>query len=303
MGWKKINYKKSEDILVIGLGQIGYHNADYITSKGFHVDGYDIDKRAVDRSKKANVIYKETLNFEDYDYYLICISTHDPKHIDKPFLEGLFEISEKLSSEAKTDALVSIESTVPKGTCKKVIDILNHRLHVSHLPHRFYEHEKSEHGVRQTRVMGGCDNCCLDEAVHFYGDLLDIPLHLTPAIEYAELSKLVENTYRYLEIAFAEELSIVLDDLNLDFDTLRMAVNSKWNVDLLEAREGIDGHCLPKDSQMYLDIAKRTLQTSIIDAAKNVDENYRTLIEDTRQLKESVLLDILVAFEKSSIIH
>jgi len=89
----------------------------------------------------------------------------------------------------------------------------------------------------------------------------------------------------------------------IDFDTLRIAVNSKWNVDLLEAREGIDGHCLPKDSQMYLDIAKRTLQTSIIDAAKNVDENYRTLIEDTRQLKESVLLDILMALEKSSIIH
>jgi UDP-glucose 6-dehydrogenase len=72
---------------------------------------------------------------------------------------------------------------------------------------------------------------------------------------------------------------------------------------LLEAREGIDGHCLPKDSQMYLDIAKRTLQTSIIDAAKNVNENYRTHIEDIRQIKESVLLDILAVIEKSSIIH
>jgi UDP-N-acetyl-D-mannosaminuronic acid dehydrogenase len=303
MRWKKMNYKKSEDILIIGLGQIGYHNADYITSKGYNVDGYDIDKSAANRAKKENVIYREAINFEDYDYYLICISTHDPKKIDAPFLEGLFEITEKLSSEGKTDALVSIESTVPKGTCKKVIEILNHRLHVSHLPHRFYEHEKSEHGVRQTRVIGGCDDCCLDEAVHFYRDLLDIPLHLTPAIEYAELSKLVENTYRYMEIAFAEELSIVLDDLNLDFDKLRLAVNSKWNVDLLEAREGINGHCLPKDSQMYLDIAKKTLQTSIIDAAKNVDEDYRTHIEDIRQIKESVLLDILAVLEKSSIIH
>ena len=298
-----MHWKKSENILIFGLGQIGYHTADYIISRGFHVDGYDIDKRAVDRAIKENVIHREASNFNDYDYYLICISTHDPENIDTPYLDGLFEISEKLSSEGKTDALIGIESTVPKGTCNKVIDILNHRLHVSHLPHRFYEHEKSEHGVRQTRVIGGCDNCCLDEAVHFYGDLLDIPLHITPAIEYAELSKLIENTYRYLEIAFAEELNIVSDDLNLDFDTLRLAVNSKWNIELLEAREGIGGHCLPKDSQMYLDIVKKTLQTSIIDAAKKVDADYRTHIEDIRQMKENVLLDILAALEKSSLIH
>jgi UDP-N-acetyl-D-mannosaminuronic acid dehydrogenase len=295
--------KKSENILVIGLGQIGYHNADYIISRGFHVDGYDIDNRAVSRALKANAIHGEASNFEDYDYYLICISTHDPKNPDTPFLDGLFEITEKLSSEGKTDALVGIESTVPKGTCKKVIEILNHRLHVSHLPHRFYELEKIEHGVRQTRVLGGCDNCCLDEAVHFYGDLLEIPLYITPAIEYAELSKLIENTYRYLEIAFAEELKVVTDTLSLDFDTLRSAVNSKWNVELLEAREGIDGHCLPKDSQMYLDIVTSTQQTSIIETAKKVDENYRTHIENIRQIKENVIFDILAALEKSSLIH
>jgi len=294
---------KSENILVIGLGQIGYHNADYITSRGFHVDGYDIDKRAVDRAINASVINGEASNFKDYDYYLICISTHDPTNMNAPFLDGLLEISENLSSEGKTDALIGIESTIPKGTCKTVIDILDHRLHVSHIPHRFYQHEKSEHGVRQTRVIGGCDSCCLDEAVHFYGDLLDIPLHITPAIEYAELSKLIENTYRFMEISFAEELYIVSDNLNLDFETLRSAVNSKWNIELLEAREGIDGHCLPKDSQMYLDIVGSTLQASIIDTAKKVDAHYRTRIEDTRQTYENVLLDILTAREKASLIH
>lgn len=298
-----MNWKKDKDILVIGLGQIGYHNAEYIKSRGFNVDGYDIDKRAIKRAKKANVIRREASSFEDYDYYLICISTHDPEDIFAPFLDGLFEISENLSLEGKTDALVGIESTIPKGTCNKVVEILDHRLHVSHLPHRFYEHEKSEHGVKQTRVIGGCDDCCLDEAVFFYGDLLEIPLHITPAVEYAELSKIIENTYRFVEIAFAEELSIVSDDLNLDFETLRLAINSKWNVDLLEAREGIGGHCLPKDSQMYLNMVKGTLQTSIIDAAKRVDVDYRIHIENMSQLKERVLLDILEVLEKSSIIH
>jgi UDP-N-acetyl-D-mannosaminuronate dehydrogenase len=64
-------------------------------------------------------------------------------------------IVEKISKEAKTGALVSIESTVPKGTPKKVFELLNHRLHVVHAPHRWYALEEKEHGVNQLRVIGG----------------------------------------------------------------------------------------------------------------------------------------------------
>jgi UDP-N-acetyl-D-mannosaminuronic acid dehydrogenase len=78
-----------------------------------------------------------------------------------------------------------------------------------------------------------------------------------------------------LEIAFAEELKMVCDNSMINFDDLRAAVNTKWNIKVLEAKDGIGGHCLPKDSQMYLDMSKNYLPSNLIEAAKKVDENYR----------------------------
>jgi UDP-N-acetyl-D-mannosaminuronic acid dehydrogenase len=82
-----------------------------------------------------------------------------------------------------------------------------------------------------------------------------------------------------MEIAFAEELKMVCDRSGIDFDQLRKAVNTKWNIRILEAKDGIGGHCLPKDSQMFLDMSKNVLQSSIIEAAKTVDLKYRLHVD------------------------
>ena len=91
----------------------------------------------------------------------------------------------------------------------------------------------------------------------------------------AELTKVVENSYRFMEIAFAEELKMVCDNSSIDFNELRNAINTKWNVKIFEAKDGIGGHCLPKDSQMFLEFSKNVLVTSLIGAAKMVDKQYR----------------------------
>jgi UDP-N-acetyl-D-mannosaminuronic acid dehydrogenase len=97
-------------------------------------------------------------------------------------------------------------------------------------------------------------------------------------VEVAELCKIVENSYRFMEIAFAEELRMFCDRSGIEFQELRGAINTKWNINVLEPREGIGGHCLPKDSQMFLNLSKNLLETSIIDAAKKVDVEYRSHI-------------------------
>src|SRR5581483_2329229 len=268
----------SKKVLVIGLGQIGYSNAEYMTMKGLTVDGYDISEAAIQRALDDQVIRKKATNFAGYDYYIICISTHRPEDMFQPYLDGLFEIARQLSYEGKQGALVGIDSTITRGTSKKVQEILGHRLHVVHVPHRFYGPEKHDHGVNQTRVIGCCGECCIDAAKHFYGDLLDIPLHPVESVEVAELCKIVENSYRFMEIAFAEELKMFCDRSGIDFADLRSAINTKWNIKVLEPREGIGGHCLPKDSQMFLNLSKNLLETSIIDAAKKVDDEYRSHI-------------------------
>ncbi|HLE35086.1 MAG TPA: NAD(P)-binding domain-containing protein [Nitrososphaerales archaeon] len=273
---------RGKKVLVIGLGQIGYSNAQYMTSRGLQVDGYDISEKAVQRALENRVIRRNTETFEGYDYYIICVSTHKPDNMFIPFLDGLFEIARRISREGKTGALVGIDSTVTRGTSNRVNEILGHRLHVVHVPHRYYVNESAEHGVRQTRVLGGCESCCVKKAMYFYGDLLGIPLHIVSIIDVVELCKLVENSYRFLEIAFAEELKIVCDRSGIDFDELRLAVNTKWNIKILEARDGIGGHCLPKDSQMFLNMSRNVLESSILEAAKTIDLKYRLHIDKKR---------------------
>ena len=261
--------------LIIGLGQIGFSNAEYMKSLGLKVDGYDISEKAIQRALENRVIENKATSFDGYDYYIICISTHRPENMFMPYLDGLFDIAHQLADKGKTGALVGIDSTIPRGTSEKVKEILGHRLHVVHVPHRFYVHEKKEHGVKQTRVLGACDPCCEKEARNFYDGILHIPLHVVSSVNVAELTKIVENSYRFLEIAFAEELKMICDYSDIDFEELRKAVNTKWNIKILEAKEGIGGHCLPKDSQMFLDFSNDSLVTSLIKAAKMIDQQYR----------------------------
>ena len=276
---------KKPKILIIGLGQIGYSNAKYITKLGLHVDGMDLNQGAVKRALENHVIKKEAKNFSGYDYYLICISTHHPENMFIPFLDGVFSIAKRISKEGKSGALVGIDSTITRGTSEKIESILNHRLHVVHVPHRFYVHEQETHGVNQKRVLGGCKQCCIDKGFEFYQELLKIRLRIVSSIQIAEMTKIVENSYRFMEIAFAEELKIVCDRTDMDFRELRHAVNSKWNIDILEAKEGIGGHCLPKDSQMLLNISQGFVQNSIIETAKKIDSHYR--LHTKPQMKKS----------------
>ena len=266
---------KDPRILIIGLGQIGYHNAKYMTRLGLKVDGFDSNPTAIRRATTAKIIQREASTFAGYDYYLICISTHDPNNMAEPNFDGLLGIAERIHQEGTEGGLVSIESTVAKGISLKVYDILKHKLHVAHVPHRFFSEEKRIHGVRQLRVLSGCSNCCTLEALKLYAGILSIPVHTVKSIEIAELSKIIENSLRYLEIAFAEELKMFCDDKGLNFEELRDAVNSKWNTEILEARDGISGHCLPKDTQMLFDLEKKILPFSTLAAAMESNRLYQ----------------------------
>src|SRR4030095_4049478 len=88
-----------------------------------------------------------------------------------------------------------------------------------------------------------------------------------------------ENAHRYLQIAFAEDLYLYCQENNFSFSELRNSLNTKWNVNILEPREGIGGHCLPKDTKMFLNSstsAKSSISSKIIQAAIEVDSEYRS---------------------------
>jgi UDP-N-acetyl-D-mannosaminuronate dehydrogenase len=335
----------AEKVLIIGLGQLGLPVAKYVKEKGFDVYGYDISQKAIQRAEKIAAI-KKADNFSEFDVYIICISTHKPDDMFTPQIDGLLSIvQEKIAKEAKNGALVSIESTIPRGTSKKVFEMLNHRLHVAHIPHRWYALEEKEHGVNQLRVVGGVCECCLKAAVQFYGQInvnnnnnnsisnnnkinigngngdsstlmsdngiritpptidhisaaavmddtiatsagknnvinytpnLGIPLHPVSDVEIAEITKIAENAHRYLQIAFAEDIYLYCQANGINFPQLREALNTKWNVEILEPRDGIGGHCLPKDTKMFLQSSKSVSTGSkILKASMEVDEEYK----------------------------
>jgi hypothetical protein len=178
--------------------------------------------------------------------------------------------------------------------------------------------EEKDHGVNQLRVIGGVCDCCLKNAIQFYGypsgaienvivnsndgscnsiflqehvtdsgnDItrknslkstksLGIPLHPVPNIEIAEISKIAENAHRYLQIAFAEDLYLYSQANGINFAELREALNTKWNVNILEPRDGIGGHCLPKDTKMFLQSSRSQKKSKLLGAAIGVDRAYR----------------------------
>ncbi len=287
-------------VVIIGLGQLGLPVAKFVKEKGFDTYGFDINEKAMNVAE-SNYGIKKTNNFKDFDVLIICVSTHRPDDMFSPQTDSLMSVMEKISREAKAGALISIESTIPKGTSKKVFEKVDHRLHVVHAPHRWYALEEQIHGVNQLRIIGGVSNCCLQHGLNFYDGTgenntdkdenssikvgsfssalsLSIPMHPVSSIEVAELTKIIENSHRYLQIAFAEELCLYCKSNNISFTELRDSLNTKWNVEILEPRDGIGGHCLPKDTKMFIN-SSNTIKSKILNAAIEIDEDYREYIQ------------------------
>jgi UDP-N-acetyl-D-mannosaminuronate dehydrogenase len=147
-------------------------------------------------------------------------------------------------------------------------------VNLAHVPHRYWPENPLRHGVPQLRVAGGVNTESLVDARDFYSDMA-VPLFQVEPIEIAELSKIVENAYRYLQIAFAEELKLFCNKNMVNFNILRRACNTKWNIDIPEARTGIGGTCLPKDIRYLIHTAKmKDFEPEILLSAIEADKKY-----------------------------
>jgi UDP-N-acetyl-D-mannosaminuronic acid dehydrogenase len=263
-------------VCVLGLGQIGLPTTKYIAEKGLDVQGYDISEAAVKRAKDNGI--KATTEWHEVqlaEVYVICVSTLLKG--DEPDLAPIFDVCEKISEKAEPESLVSVESTIIPGTCRKVYkEIFNGGVTLIHVPHRYWSENSAEYGVRQKRIMGTINEESMEKGLSFYRDRLEIPLHIVPSIEIAEMAKVAENAYRYVQIAFAEELKMICEKLGLDFENVREACNTKWNIEILEARDGIGGHCLPKEIRYLASLSEyNTLSRS----AMAVDAAYRDYLK------------------------
>lgn len=209
---------KRLNVCVCGLGRVGVPSALYIRGKGFKVYGYDIEARKIEGIETFT-------NFNEVpkcDVYVITVNTR-----------SVSDICEKIS-EKEHGALICVESTVPVGTCRKVAKTCKFKK-LAHVPHRYWAYNPEEFGIRQIRVIGALNELSLEEAILFY-EALEIPLFKVSSLETAELVKLAENTARYLQISFAEELKLYCEKLNINFGEVRNAINTRLTSEILDAR-------------------------------------------------------------------
>lgn len=259
-------------VCVVGLGQVGLPVAQYTSQKGLAVWGYDINASTVEKAGKTGK-FQATTSWSDVpqvDVYVVCVTTS--QRDETPDLSPVFDVCKQIAKKTALSTLVSIESTITPGTCKKIFEsIFESRVNVVHAPHRYWAGDPVKHGVNQIRALGGVNKKSLDAGVKFYHDTLGIQMHVVSSVEIAEMCKITENSHRYLQIAFAEELKMICQKIGLNFDELREACNTKWNVDMPEARDGVGGHCLPKDIRYVTSLAP----SQLLESAINVDKQYR----------------------------
>jgi nucleotide sugar dehydrogenase len=262
----------NKKVCVIGLGQIGVPVAEYALTKGLDVWGYDILQSTVEHLNKEG-IFKSTSSWTEIpevEIYIICVATGQIG--TTPDLSALFDVCTKISEKTTANSLVSIESTIIPGTCRKICaEVFKNKIKLVHAPHRYWADEPERYGVNQLRVIGGINPESLQAGLELYKEVLEIPMHICPTIEIAEMCKITENSHRYLQIAFAEDLRMLCERIGMNFNDLRTACNTKWNVDIPEARDGIGRHCLPKDIRYVTSLGHSIL----LDSALIVDKEYR----------------------------
>lgn len=259
-------------IAVVGLGNIGFNLFNHLL-KTFpnRVVGIDVNvARVEDLCNQGYPVTTDYQELTEIDVWLLAPSTGD-------YGENLFAALNDMI--ICPGALISIESTLPPGTMdlvRKYLDGKGYKcgqdIFLIHVPHRVM------FGVDKTvcdtpRVMGAFTEACLEKGRQFYGSLVPQLVEVND-VRIAELSKVVENVKRFVDIAFAQELYSYCVDQGLDFDELRKAVRSKNNVELLGTDWGIGGECLPKDMRFL----QRVCGSQLLEGAAKADQEYRNRI-------------------------
>lgn len=251
-------------ICIMGLGNIGLPVALYIRKYFMGTFGYDISARAVTRALTKGIEAATTPTYADV--YVICVNTYYRNSM--PDMTAIDSCCRQIGT-LNSEALVCFESTLAVGTARKMA--LKYGLrHVAVCPHRWWEEDQENHGVRQLRVLGAYDQHTMKKAEAFYKKL-EMPLHTVSSLEVAEATKIAENAHRYVEIAFVEELKLIAQKNGLDFAEWREAINTKWNVNLLEARDGIGKECLPKDTAFLAGLCP---DSGLLRGAMQTNEHY-----------------------------
>lgn len=284
-----------KSVVIIGLGYIGLPTSALIASNGVPVYGVDINQNVVDTINKGEIhivepeldgivkkavekgLLKAGTKAINSDVYLIVVPTpfkgdHEP---DISYVEAA---TEGIIPLLKENDLYIIESTSPIGTTEKMKDLiyskrpeLNNKINIAYCPERVLPGNVMYELVHNDRVIGGIDEKSTEKAISFYSQFVKGELHRTNA-RTAEMCKLTENASRDVQIAFANELSLICDKAEINVWELIKLANKHPRVNILQPGCGVGGHCIAVDP--YFITSHFPLESKIIGAAREIN-NYK----------------------------
>ena len=287
-------------ICVIGLGYIGLPTAAVFARSGIEVIGVDVNPNVVDmiNTGKAHIVeadldellhsviengsLKASLQAEEADAYLIAVPTPF-KGDHEPDLTYVEEAVRSIAPHVKEGSLLVLESTVPPGATQKMVEWLEDirpdlkekggagvAYYAAHCPERVLPGQVLIELVVNDRIIGGTTQKCSEYAQSLYQLFVEGNCVITSA-RTAELAKLTENSFRDVNIAFANELSVICDKLDIDVWELISLANRHPRVNILQPGPGVGGHCIAVDPWFIVDAVPN--ETKIIRAAREINDN------------------------------
>lgn len=291
-----------ETISIIGLGYIGLPTAAVFASRKKRVIGVDVNQAAVDTINRGEIHIVEpeldiivraavsggylraTTTPEPAEAFLIAVPTPF-KAGHEPDLDYIESASLSIAPVLKKGDLVILESTSPVGATEQMADWLaqarpdltfpkthgeDSDIRVAHCPERVLPGHVLRELVQNDRVIGGMTRKCSDAAASLYKIFVEGECAITNA-RTAEMCKLTENSFRDVNIAFANELSIICDRLNIDVWELIRLANRHPRVNILQPGPGVGGHCISVDP--WFIVSKTPADARLIRAARDVNDH------------------------------
>jgi UDP-N-acetyl-D-mannosaminuronic acid dehydrogenase len=324
----KVTFNK---ISVIGLGYIGLPTAAVLASRGFEVVGVDIDANAVRTINNGKIhIVEPDLDFlvhkvvhsghlraamlpEPADVFLITVPTPLADNLE-PDISYIESAVKSIAPVLQKGNLVILESTSPVGTTDGISNKLAalrpdlcfpHQqsqlpdIHIAYCAERVMPGRILQELVENDRVIGGITPACTQLAKTLYQSFINGECLLTDS-RTAEMTKLTENSFRDVNIAFANELSMICDKLNINVWELIKFANRHPRVNILQPGAGVGGHCIAVDP--WFIVHSMPEQAKIIRAAREVNDSkplfvLEKLMNATHEFKQPRIACLGIAYK------
>lgn len=297
---------KNKKICVVGLGYVGLTLSIVLAEKSFEVYGVETNKSILEqlnkckphfREKNLDILLKKFLNRNlhisgkisehDFGTFIICVGTPLNKKTKKPVLDYVINASNEVAKCLSEDALVVLRSTIPIGTTrnivKPILDNSKKDYRLAFCPERTVEGAALTELKQLPQIVGGIDEDSIDRALDIFRRVTPTTIQVS-SLEAAEMIKILDNTFRDVNFAYANEIAIICEKLGLDALELILSANMGYPRTKIPTPGFVGGACLEKDPYILVYFAEKL--------------GYNpSLIKDSRSINESLPLHIAKKIE------